>query len=142
MYGKIDIEDAIAGTAFALSAAVSAGVAMVSVQGHALSDTLWTVEGTTISLAFAVSVVALGIAYVTNRVHGSGKTLDIETDIVSITRGSATIETYVLLATLVVLLVIGLDIMGLRETIQSEAIFGWIVLLIEGAGYYVVSYLG
>jgi len=142
MFGQIDMEDAIAGTVFALSAAVTAGIATITILGHALSSSVWTVEGTDITIAFLLSLLALGAAYVTNRVNDRGANYSVDTDLAMLAKGEATVESYVALGTLVLVLATGLDILGARAAIQSEPIIGIISLAVQAAGYYVISYLG
>ncbi|QLH77190.1 hypothetical protein HZS55_07730 [Halosimplex rubrum] len=148
MFGQIDMEDAIAGTVFALSAAVTAGIATITVLGHALSGSLWTIggsgtgAGTELTLAFALSLLSLLTAYATNRMDSAGKDMEIDTDLKALAKGQATVESYVMIGTIVLVLGTGLNILGLRETIQSEPAIGIVSLAVQAAGYYVISYLG
>ncbi|WP_436927105.1 hypothetical protein [Halosimplex amylolyticum] len=142
MFGQIDMEDALAGTVFALSAAVTAGIATITILGHALSGSIWTVEGTEITIAFVLSMLSLGAAYVTNRVNDRGANYNVDTDLANLVKGEATVESYVALGTLVLVLATGLDILGARGAIQAEPIVGIISLAVQAGGYYVISYLG
>lgn len=142
MIGKIDIEDALAGTVFVLSAAVTLGIAGgQTYYGYDISSTVWNVEGTAITMAFLLTVAALAAAYITNR-KDSGKAPDIDTDLANLARGQASMESYVLVGTVVVVLGVGLNILGFRDVVQGSYLLGTVVLILESAGYYVVSYLG
>ena len=143
MFGKIDIEDALAGVIFTASAFVTNGIAQITMLGYDLSGSVFTVEGTQITLAFLLSLAALGAAYATNRVNESrGKSYAVETDLVKIVRGSATVETYLAGGTLIIVLLTGLIILGIGDAVAGTAAFGLVVVAIEAAGYYVISYLG
>jgi len=143
MFGQIDIEDAIAGTVFVLSAAVSLGIAGgQTYYGYDISQALWTIEGTAVTTAFLLTVGALAAAYVTNRTDRSSADFDVETDLKNLLTGDATVESYVLLGTIVIVLGIGLNVLGFRDIAQSNYIISTTLLLIEGSGYYVISYLG
>lgn len=141
MYGRIDVEDALAGTVFSLSAAVSTGVATISVLGFDLGGELFTLGGESIGMAMALSVAALVVAFLTNRMY-AGDTKDLNTDLTDIAMGKATAETYVAGATIVVVLLNGLNIMGVHDAIVGSDLLGIGVLALEAAGYYVVSYMG
>jgi len=136
------MEDALAGTVFALSAAVTAGIATISILGHALSSAVWTVQGTGITLAFLLSLLALGTAYATNRVNDRGANYEVDTDLANLAKGEASIESYVAIGTLVLVLITGLDVLGARAAVQSEPVIGIVSLAVQAAGYYVISYLG
>ncbi|MFC7138780.1 hypothetical protein ACFQMA_02875 [Halosimplex aquaticum] len=142
MFGQIDMEDAIAGTVFALSAAVTAGIATISIMGHALSASVWTLDGTEITIAFVLSLLSLLGAYGTNRMDSQSKNFDVDTDIVALAKGQATVESYVMIGTIILVVGTGLDILGLRAAIQAEPIIGLVSLAVQAAGYYVISYLG
>jgi len=143
MYGKIDIEDALFGTVFAASAFVTNGIANIDILGNDLGAALWTIQGTDITFAFLLTLVALGGAYATNRVNrSSGKSYEIDTDLANIARGDAPVETYLAVGTAVLVLLTGLNILGVQEIIAGTAAFGLAVVAIESAGYYVISYLG
>ena len=142
MYGQIDVEDALAGTAFALSAAVSTGVATISVIGYDLSGELINLSGTSISMALAISVAALLTAYGTNRMYGSGAPSNLDTDLNDIASGSASIETYVAIATVGVIVANGFNVMGASDFIMANDWAGIAVLATESAGYYVISWMG
>jgi len=142
-YGKIDIEDALFGTVFAASAFVTNGIANIDVLGNDLGAALWTVQGTDITFAFLLTLVALGGAYLTNRVNESKNTsYEVDTDLANILRGSASIETYLAVGTALLVLLTGLNILGVGELVAGTAAFGLAVVAIESAGYYVISYLG
>jgi hypothetical protein len=143
MFGQIDMEDALAGTVFMLTAAVTAGIAGgQTYYGYDISASLTTISGTAITAAFVLSVSALGAAYITNRVGDRGMNPQIDTDIKEIAMGAASVETYVVALTLAIVVALGFDIMGFRGFVQSSYLVGTVVVIIEGAGYYVVSYLG
>lgn len=138
----IDFEDALFGTAFTAAAAVSAGLATIQIIGYALSDVLTTISGIEITIASLVSIVALSAAYLTNRVNQSpNKSYEIETDVNALIKGDATIETYVVIATLATVVLVGFDLFGLATAIQGSLLFGVPVLIVQLAGYYVVSYI-
>jgi len=142
MIGKIDIEDALAGTVFVLSAAVTLGIAGgQTYYGYDIGSTVWTFQGTAITMAFLLTVGALVAAYVTNR-KDSGKSPNIDTDLANLARGQASMESYVLLATIVVVIAVGLNLLGFRDIVQGSYIIGTVMLILESAGYYVISYLG
>ncbi len=142
------MEDAIAGTVFALAAAVTAGIATITILGHALSGSVWTIgggtnsAGTEITIAFLLSLLSLLAAYATNRMDSRGKDIEIDTDLKNLAKGQATVESYVMIGTVLLVVGSGLNILGLRETIQSEPAFGIVSLAVQAAGYYVISYLG
>lgn len=140
MYGQIDVEDALAGVVFSLSAAVSTGIATIAVFGYDLSGILMTLEGRAISFAFVLSAAALVVAYGTNRM--TGKSVEVNTDLGDIATGSATIETYVLAGTIVIVLANGFNILGAHDLIVGSTMIGVVVMAVEAAGYYVISYLG
>jgi len=143
MFGEIDIEDAIAGTVFMLSAAVSAGIAgNQTYYGYDISGALTTIEGTAITAAFLLTVGSLAAAYITNRTDASAADMDIDTDLADLVTMQASAESYALIGTIVVVLMMGLDILGFRGFVQSSYIYGTIVVVLESAGYYVVSYMG
>jgi len=143
MYGKIDIEDALFGTVFAASAFVTNGIANIDILGNDLGAALWTIQGTDITFAFLLTLVALVGAYATNRVNrSSGKSYEIDTDLANIARGDAPVETYLAVGTAVLVLLTGLNILGMQEIIAGTAAFGLVVVAVESAGYYVISYLG
>jgi hypothetical protein len=143
-YGQIDIEDAILGTVFAASALVTNGVASVGVAGTYLSDTVMTVGGTDISFAFLLSIGALVGAYATNRVNDSGRSkgVEVDTDLSNIVGGKATMETYLAIGTLLLVLGTGLNVLGVQDMIAGSFLIGLGVVAVESSGYYVVSYLG
>ncbi|ELZ30587.1 hypothetical protein C475_00555 [Halosimplex carlsbadense 2-9-1] len=142
------MEDAIAGTVFALSAAVTAGIASITILGHALSGSIWTIggsgtgSGTEITIAFGLSLLSLLGAYATNRMDAGGKDMEIDTDLKALAKGQATIESYVMIGTILLVIGSGLNILGLGDTIASEPAFGIVSLGVQAAGYYVISYLG
>jgi len=141
MYGKVDMEDALAGTVFALSAAVSTGVADISVLGFDLSGELINLNGTSIGLALALSAAALITAYATNRMYGSPRQ-NLDTDLNSILGGTASVETYIAAATVIIVLANGFNVLGVSDTIAGNDVLGLAVLAIESAGYYVVAWMG
>jgi hypothetical protein len=111
MFGKIDIEDALAGVIFTASAFVTNGIASISLLGYDLGGSVATVAGTQITLAFLLSLAALGAAYATNRVNKSrNQSYSVDTDLEKIARGEASIETYVAGATVFVVLLMDLII--------------------------------
>ncbi|MEA5386210.1 hypothetical protein VB779_03220 [Haloarculaceae archaeon H-GB11] len=143
MFGKVDMEDALAGTVFAASAFVTNGIASISILGNDLEAAVWTIQGTPITFAFLLTVVALATAYATNRVNEShGQNYELNTDLAEIVRGSATVETYLALATLTLVLVTGFNILGAQDLVAGSVAIGLVVVTLEAAGYYVVSYLG
>jgi len=143
MYGKIDIEDALFGTIFAASAFVTNGIATINILGNDLGAAVWTVQGTDITFAFLLTLVALVGAYATNRVNESKSTsYEVDTDLANILRGDAPVETYLAVGTAVLVLFTGLNILGVQEIIAGTAAFGLAVVAIEASGYYVISYLG
>ncbi|MBX0325578.1 hypothetical protein EGH21_21370 [Halomicroarcula sp. F13] len=143
MFGKIDIEDALAGVLFTASALVTNSIASISVLGYDLSAAVWTVQNTDITFAFLISIAALVAAYATNRVNKTkSKSYEVETDLVAIAKGSATVETYLAGGTLLIVLLTGLNILGVGDAIAGTAAFGMVVVAVEAAGYYVISYLG
>lgn len=143
MYGKIDIEDAIAGTVFAASALVTNGVGSITMVGYDLGATVFTVQNTNVDLAFLLTLAALVTAYTTNRVNESrGKSYSVDTDLADIVTGSATVETYLAVGTVLIILLTGLNILGIGDTVSGTAWMGLSVVAVESAGYYVISYLG
>jgi hypothetical protein len=143
MFGKVDMEDALAGTVFAASAFVTNGIASISVLGYDLGGAVWTVQNTPITFAFLLTLLALGTAYATNRVNESRNTqYELDTDLDKIARGSATVETYLALGTVVIVVLTGFNVLGARELVTGSVVIGLVVVAIEAAGYYVVSYLG
>jgi len=143
MFGKIDIEDALAGVIFTASAFVTNGIASISMLGYDLAASVATVQNTNIHLAFLLSLGALAAAYATNRVNESrNKSYELDTDLANIAKGSATVETYLALGTLVIVLFTGLNILGARDIVVGSAAIGLTVVAVEAAGYYVISYLG
>jgi alpha/beta superfamily hydrolase len=95
MFGKIDVEDALAGVVFTASAFVTNGIASISLLGYDLGGSVASVAGTEITLAFLLSLAALGAAYATNRVNESrNPSYSVDTDLEEIARGAASIETY------------------------------------------------
>jgi hypothetical protein len=143
MFGKVDVEDALAGTVFAASAIVTNGIGSISILGVDLGSTAFTVAQTDITVSFILTFAALVAAYTTNRLNESrGKQYEIDTDIANIARGAATVETYLALGTAVLVLLTGLDILGARGFITGSAYIGLIVVAVESTGYYVISYLG
>ncbi|GGO01323.1 hypothetical protein NDI85_07390 [Halomicroarcula sp. S1AR25-4] len=66
----------------------------------------------------------------------------METDLYEIVRGSATVETYLAGGTLLIVLLTGLNILGIGDAVAGTAAFGLVVVAVEAAGYYVISYLG
>ena len=144
-YGEIDIEDALAGNAFALSAAITNGLATISIMGYDLAQSLFVLEGETISAATVISVAALAIAYGTNRVHGPSqqeKDAALDTDLNAIAKGDASMETYLALGTILIIGVTAVNLFGAHDYIVSNTWAGIVVLAVEAAGYYVISYLG
>lgn len=142
MFGKIDVEDAVAGTVFSASALVTNGIASISILGNDLSAAVWTVQGTDITFAFLLSLASLAMAYATNRVNDSGRNYQVNTDIMDIAKGEATVETYLALATFLAVLLTGLNILGTADVVTGSAVIGLSVVALEASGYYVVSYLG
>ncbi|MBO4249371.1 hypothetical protein IL252_16285 [Halomicrobium sp. IBSBa] len=143
MYGKIDIEDALFGTVFAASAFVTNGIATINILGNDLGAAVWTVQGTDITFAFLLTLVALVGAYATNRVNESKSTsYEVDTDLANIARGEAPVEIYLAVGTAILVLVTGLNILGAQEVIAGTAAFGLVVVAVEASGYYVISYLG
>ena len=143
MFGKIDVEDAFAGVIFTASALVTTGIATITILGHDLSAAVWTVQGTDITFAFLLTLVSLGAAYATNRVNKTnGRSYEVNTDLVDIAKGSATVETYLAIGTLVIVLTTGLNILGAKDVVTGSAAIGLSVVAVEAAGYYVISYLG
>ncbi|GGN92811.1 MULTISPECIES: hypothetical protein [Haloarcula] len=143
MFGKIDIEDALAGVIFTASAFVTNGIASITMLGYDLSAAVVTVQNTDITFAFLLSLGALVAAYATNRVNETkSKTYEVETDLYEIVRGSATVETYLAGGTLLIVLLTGLNILGIGDAVAGTAAFGLVVVAVEAAGYYVISYLG
>jgi len=143
MFGQIDIEDALAGTVFVLSAAVSLGIAGgQTYYGYDISQAVTTIEGTAITATFLLTLGALAAAYITNRTDRSSADFDIETDLQSLLVGDATVESYVLMATLIIVLGIGLNVLGMRDIAQDSYLIATCLLFVESSGYYVISYLG
>jgi hypothetical protein len=143
MYGKIDVEDAISSSVFSLGAAVSTGIADISVLGYDLSGSVFTLGGSNVQLAAVLSVLALVVAYATNRVYGSsGSDARFETDLSEIMSGRATVETYIAGATLLIILANTFDIMGFNGFVMGSDIVGIVVLAVEAAGFYVFSWMG
>ena len=142
-YGKIDVEDALFGTVFAAGALESTNLFTLSFvpTGTALDASVWEAGGVAITFAFVLTVGALAGAYLTNRV-GSNRGMSVESDLNKIVWLKANVETYVVLATLLVVVALGVDLLGFRGIVQGNMYIGAAVAMIEGAGYYVVSYLG
>lgn len=144
MFGQIDFEDAIAGGLFTLASLVSTGIIAVTFlpNGIQLSSAVWTVQGTNIRFSFLIALSMLGLAYGTNRVDGGQKNVRIDSDLADILWMSASAETYMLIATLLVVVFNGLNILGVHAMITGSLIAGLIVFGVQIGGYYVVSYLG
>lgn len=138
----IDLEDAILGSVFMMAAAVSSGLATVEIVGFDLASEIVSISGIGIAAAPMLSTLSLAGAYATNRVQSSpNKQYEVSTNVDAIIKGDATIETYVVLATLASIVVMVVDPMGIADTIQGSILLGAVVLAVQSAGYYVVSYI-
>ncbi|QIO25545.1 hypothetical protein [Haloarcula sp. JP-L23] len=132
MFGKIDVEDALAGVLFTASALVTNSIASISVLGYDLSAAVVTVQGTDITFAFLISIGALVAAYATNRVNETkSKSYEVETDLVAIAKGSATVETYLAGGTLLTVLLTGLNILGIGDAVAGTVAFGLVVVAVR-----------
>lgn len=126
MKGRIDVEDAILAPLFTMGAAVQNGFADVTIFGTSLSSALTSLGGTSISWAFLIGLLALLIAYATN-----------QPDLDDMDQ----METGLALGT--VGLVLGVTFVpAINSFILSNDFIGLVVLAVEAAGFYALSYLG
>ena len=147
MFGQIDFEDAIAGGFFTVASLASTNILTVTfiLAGYniGLMSDVWSSGGTSISFAFVVSLATLAAAYATNRYDAQrGRNVEINTDLTEILWGRATMETYLAGATLALVILNGLNILGVHDFIVANWWAGVGVFGLQIGGYYVFSYLG
>lgn len=129
MQQQIDIEDAVVSPFFVLSSAIAVGLISFSLFGFDFGSTAYelTAAGytTTIKWATLGSIIALGIAYATNKPTLSSMGL---------------IETWAVVATIA--LVMAPPFVPLLSALLSSKIAGLVAVIIQAAGFYSLSYLG
>lgn len=147
MFGQIDFEDALLGGVFTLASLSSTGL---YVGGNftpldvSLGDSVWSAGATTITIAFVLSLIAIGGAYATNRVSGGGsrRNVSVNTDLGDILSGKANYETYIAGGTLIIVVLNGLNIAGVSGFITGNVWAGLSVFGLQLGGYYVFSWMG
>lgn len=130
MRGKIDLNDAVVSPFFVLASGVEANLFTLDLFGVDFSSALFVLgsgaDAVSVSLANIVAILAISVAFATNRPKLSEM---------------APAELWVAIAT-VSLVVAPPFVPFLNETIQSTAIVGLVVLVIQAGGFYTLSYLG
>lgn len=136
MFGRIDTVDAILATVFTLSASVSAGVTDVVMYGIDFESTVYTLgSGTdplaTLSYSFILSVIALAGVIISNELHkGRGGVMNSLKDE----------ERYVVYLGGVTVFALQFVPQVQNAVVGSDPL-GTVVLLIEAATFYVLSYI-
>ena len=126
MYGEIDFEDAILSPLFVIAAAVSTGLATVTIFDTSLGGTMFSAGGQEIGYASVISVAVLGAAWVTNQPD-----LDNMDDM----------ESYAVIGTAIA--VVGVPLIpALHSFVTGNDLVSLIVMCVQAAGFYAVSYLG
>lgn len=124
--GKLDFNDAFISPLFVISAAVDAKLVDFTIWGFDFADPLMTLSaGSKITTATVLSLLALIIAYATNRPNFDAM---------------GYVQTT--LAAMTVLLVVLPPFMPLLGGILSVSIVGLIAVVIQASGFYSLAYLG
>ncbi len=147
MFGQIDFEDALAGGLFTVSSLASNGILAVTfiLAGYNidLMGEVWSSGGTALRFAFLISLACLAVAYGTNRYDGrKKKNIQVDTDLGDIVWLKASYETYIAGATVLLVTVNGLNVMGAHDFIMANWWAGVAAVAVQLGGYYVFSYLG
>ncbi|MFD1585502.1 hypothetical protein ACFR9U_00790 [Halorientalis brevis] len=129
MQGKLDLPDAVISPFFVLSSAIAMGLINFELMGFDLASTAleFTSDGyvSTVTYAGIISLLALLIAYATNRRDFSGMGF---------------VELWVVVAT--VGLVIAPPFVPVLSGLLSNKFAGLIAVVIQAGGYYSLSYVG
>lgn len=126
MFGEIDTEDAILAPLFLIGAGVSSGFLSLTAGNFDLASGI-NVGGTQVlTYGFVLAVVAMVAAYLSNQTDLS-KMEDVEIAVVGVT--------LVLLASIEL-------VPMMADLVGSHWIIGGLVVFVEAAGFYAVSYLG
>ena len=130
MQGKIDLNDALVSPFFVLSSGVAADLFSLELFGWDFAAALFTVGSgaaqVSISTANIVAILALVIAYATNRPEFDGWKL---------------VETWTAIVT-VGLVVAPPFAPPLEALIQASPIVGLVSVIIQAGGFYALSYEG
>lgn len=125
-YGRIDAEDAIVSPFFVLATFVLSGVASVSIFGYDFAEGATEIAGHEPSIAFVVAVVALGIAWATNRPDIDG----MDSEYQYLTVGGAA-------------LLVGMEFVPqVSEFVAGSDAVGVVAAAVLGGTYYAIAYLG
>ena len=130
MQGKIDLNDAVVSPFFVLASGVASGLFSLTLFGWDFSADLFVMGSGTgavgISTANIIALVALAVAYVTNKPRIDEMQL---------------VETWTAIATAG--LVVAPPLMPMVESlIQSSALAGLVALIVQAGGFYALSYQG
>lgn len=124
--GKIDLNDGVVSPFFVISAAIDNGIVSMQIFGWDFAEPFLSFgAGAGVSTATVISILALAVAFVTNRPDFSKM---------------GAVQTWVAIATIG--LVIAPPFVPVISSILGYTIAGLLALVIQAVGYYNLSYLG
>jgi len=124
-FGKIDLNDSVVSPFFVISAAVAVSLVDFTIWGVDFSSPLLSFGSVTISIAKAISIMALGTAFITNR-PSFGKMGGVETWIALTTIG----------------LVLFPPFFPILDSVLQHTSAALVSVIIQAGGFYSLSYLG
>jgi hypothetical protein len=130
MKGKIDLNDAVVSPFFVLASAISVGLISFSLFGIDFASAAFEFaanSGQTVAISYAqiIAVVALLVAYATNKPDFSGM---------------GAIEMWAVVAT--VALVVAPPFVPIIQELLSNDLAGLLAIVVQAGGFYSLSYLG
>lgn len=123
---QIDFVDALTAPVFALAGAVTTGVASITIMDYDLSTAVISTSSQDISAAAIIAVLAVVFAYITNKPDFSRLGQQ---------------ETALALGTIGLVALVPL-VPAVNDFVTGSDVFGLVVLAVEAAGYYVLSWMG
>jgi hypothetical protein len=131
MFGQIEVEDAIAAPFFTIGTLVSTGLADITIFNTSLESVAFTLGGFDVAFSLLLTIGALALAAISNEVHkGSGSVLGSLDDE----------ERYVVYAGAA--LIVGLQFFQpIQDAVIGNDALGVVVLAIEAATFYAISYI-
>jgi len=127
---EINKEDAALATAYVLAASASVGIANVTLFQHSLTDVVFSAGGQGITWALLITAAVLGYVY-----------WEHEPDLDRIRSQWGEYYYYAIIGTAVLVLGIAF-VPTVHDFVTSSDVFALAAVVVEGAGYVAMAYMG